>query len=392
MIMELSPQQEKARSEFRAFVDQEVIPRAHENDRQERIGPDLINRLARAGHMGAALPREFSGAGLDMITYGLLHEEVGRGCSSLRSLLTVHGMVAATLLRWGNNNQKEYWLPRLASGEVLAAFGLTEPEIGSDARSIQSTASLDGDYYILSGQKRWITGGQIAGLFLIFAQCEGKHAAFLVERESPGLCLEPISGMYGIRASMLADLRMEECRIPKNNLVGRIGFGFSHVASTALDHGRYCVACGCVGIAQACVEASVSYASQRKQFGVCLKDHQLIQRMIADMITNLKAARLLCRHAGYLRDKGDPASIIETSVAKYFASKAAARAANDAVQIHGANGCSGDYPVERYLRDAKIMEIIEGSNQMQQITISTLGFQEFLPSREDRYWRKQSAS
>jgi glutaryl-CoA dehydrogenase (non-decarboxylating) len=176
--------------------------------------------------------------------------------------------------------------------------------------------------------------------------------------------------VLGLRASMLAELRLEGCRVPRENVVGRAGFGFSHVASTALDHGRYSVAWGCVGIAQACLDACLRYTSERRQFGSYLKDHQLIQQMLTDIITNVRAARLLCLNAGCLRDAGDPRAVVETTIAKYFASTSAARAAHDAVQIHGANGCGSEYPVERYFRDSKIMEIIEGSTQMQQVTIA----------------------
>jgi alkylation response protein AidB-like acyl-CoA dehydrogenase len=189
--------------------------------------------------------------------------------------------------------------------------------------------------------------------------------------------MKPILGMLGVRASMLAELHLDGCRVPQENLVGREGFGFSHVASSVLDHGRYSVAWGCVGIGQACLEASVRYASERKQFGAVLIDHQLIQQMITEMITNIKAARLLCYQAGYLRDLGDPRAIMETSIAKYFASTMVTHLTSDAVQIHGANGCSSEFPVQRYLRDAKIMEIIEGTTQMQQITISKYACQEY---------------
>jgi alkylation response protein AidB-like acyl-CoA dehydrogenase len=337
--------------------------------------------MARRGYWGAVLPKEYGGLDLDMISYGLLAEELARGSSSVQCLLTVHTMVSRALLRWGSRQQKEGLLPALASGGLLAAFALSEPNVGSDAKSVETTATPSGDGYVLDGRKRWITSGQLAGLFLVVARCEGQPTAFLVRRGTPGLTVKPIRGMFGSRASMLAELHLDGCRVAKEDVVGRIGFGFSHVASAALDHGRYSVAWGCVGIAQACLEASLEYAGERRQFGACLKDHQLIQQMISGMITNLKAARLLCLQAGYLRDAGDPRAIMETSIAKYFASTAAAKAAGDAVQIHGANGCSGDYPVQRYLRDAKVMEIIEGSSQMQQVTISQYGFQEYAPAR-----------
>lgn len=374
MKIELTLEQKDNQATFRDFVDREIIPDADRFDLEESIPPELIQKLGREGYLGALLPKEFGGKGLDAIAIGLLNEEVGRGCSSLRSLLTVHGMVAQTLLKWGSKTQQEYWLPRLASGQVIAAFGLSEPNVGSDAKSVETTATFNGDFYVLNGQKRWITFGQIADVFLIFAQCEGKPSAFLVESNTPGLSIQPISGMLGVKASMLAQLSLNECQIPSENLVGRPGFGFSHIAATALDYGRYSVAWGCVGIAGACLEACTRYASQRKQFGTYLKDHQLIQQMVAEIIVNLKAARLLCYQAGHLKNIGDPRAILETSIAKYFAAKTATQAASDAVQIHGANGCSSEYSVQRYLRDAKIMEIIEGSTQIQQVTIAKYHF------------------
>lgn len=378
MKIELTAQQKNAQAEFRAFVNQEIVPQANHYDQKEYTPPKLIEKIANQGYLGAILPQEFGGKSIDIITYGLLNEEIGRGCSSLRSLLTVHNMVAHALCKWGNKSQKEYWLPKLASGEVRAAFALSEPHVGSDAKSIETTATLSDNSYILNGQKKWITYGQIADVFLVFAQCAGKPSAFLVEKNSPGLLIKPISGMLGVRASMLAELHFQDCSIPQENLVGKLGFGFSYVASSALDYGRYSVAWGSVGIAQACLEACIQYTSERKQFGVALKEHQLIRQMITEMIANLKAARLLCYQAGYLKAIGDPTSIIETSIAKYFASTTATKIANDAVQIHGANGCTSEYSVARYLRDAKIMEIIEGSTQIQQITIADYGYQEYM--------------
>ena len=378
MQIELTPQQKNAQAEFRTFVDQEIVPHADGYDREECTPPMLIEKLAQRGYLGAVLPKDSGGRGMDMITYGFLNEELGRGCSSLRSLLTVHSMVSHALLKWGSKFQKEYWIPKLASGEVIAAFALSEPNVGSDAKSVETTASISGDSYVLNGKKKWITYGQIADFFLVFVQYQGKPCAFLVERNSPGLLIKPIFGMLGVRASMLAELHLNDCRIPLDNLVCRQGFGFSHVASSALDYGRFSVAWGCVGIAQACLEACIQYTSVRKQFGVYLKEHQLIRQMIAEMVVNVKAARLLCYQAAYLKDIGDPKSIMEVSIAKYFASVVANKVANDAVQIHGGNGCSSEYSVQRYLRDAKIMEIIEGSTQIQQITIADYGYQEYM--------------
>jgi glutaryl-CoA dehydrogenase (non-decarboxylating) len=378
MKIELTARQKDDQAKFQSFVDREIVPYANHYDSEEYTPPELIEKFARQGYLGAILPKEFGGESMDIITYGLLNEEVGRGCSSLRSLLTVHSMVAYALSKWGSKSQKEYWLTKLASGKVKAAFALSEPKVGSDAKNIETTAELSGDSYLLNGQKKWITYGQIADVFLVFAQCSGKASAFLIEKDSPGLSIQPISGMLGTKASMLAELHFHDCRIPKENLVGRLGFGFAYIASSALDYGRYSVAWGCVGIAQACLSACLQYTNERKQFGVYLREHQLIRQKISDMIVNVKAARLLCYQAGYLKAIGDPTSITETSIAKYFASTAATKIANDAVQIHGANGCTNEYSVARYLRDAKIMEIIEGSTQMQQITIADYGYQNYM--------------
>lgn len=379
MKVELTPEHISEQIAFKNFVNEEVIPFADHYDQQGGIPYELINKLARRGYLGAIMPRDDGGRGMDMITFGLLNEELGRGSSCLRSLLTVHSMVAQTILRWGSPQQRTRWAERLATGECIAAFGLTEPNAGSDARSVETTATISGDTYVLNGKKKWITFGQIADLFLIFALCEGKPAAFLVEKECPGLSSAPIVNMLGARASMLAELSLKDCRIPRENIIGKPGFGFSHIAASALDCGRYSVAWGCLGLAQACLEASVRYAAERKQFGSRLIEYQLIQQMITDMITNVKATRLLCLHAGRLRDISDPAAIMETSIAKYFASITASKASSDAVQIHGANGCGGEYPVQRYFRDAKIMEIIEGSTQMHQIDIARHCYRDYLP-------------
>ena len=357
MNIELTDRQKNDQAAFRAFVEEEIMPEANAYDQEGTTPPELIQKVARLGYLGALAPREYAGSEMDMITFGLLSEELGRGCSSIRSLLTVHSMVIHAILRWGNRQLKEMWLPRLATGEVIGAFGLSEPNVGSDAQSVETTATLCENEYVLNGTKKWTTYGQIADLYLIFARCDGKISAFLVERSAPGLCVKPLNGILGTHASMLAEIHLQDCRIPRENLVGGRGFGLASVATSALDIGRYTVAWGCVGIAQACLDASLRYSSQRKQFGVYLKEHQLIQQMITNMLTNVQAARLLCYQAGYLKDTGDPKTVMATWIAKYFASIAASNAARDAVQIHGANGCSQEYDVQRYLRDTVVMEI-----------------------------------
>jgi glutaryl-CoA dehydrogenase (non-decarboxylating) len=372
--VEFSSHQKQFQTEFRAFADEMIVPYADQFDAEERMPRSLIDELARRKYLAATLPAEVGGLGGDAITFGLLNEEIGRGCSSVRSLLTVHTMVSQAILRWGSGQQKDHWLPRLASGEIIGAFALSEPDVGSDAKSVTTTVTRHKGCFLLNGCKKWITYGQIADLFLLFAQCDGQPTAVLVERNSPGLTVMPLQGMLGTRAAMLAELHLDACEVPDQNLLGGIGFGFAAVAASALDWGRYSVAWGCVGIGQACLEASLAYSQMRQQFGVYLKKHQLIRQMITNMVTNVDAARLLCCQAGYLMDKGDVAVAAEIFKAKYFASTMATRIAADAVQIHGANGCSAAYPLQRYWRDAKIMEIIEGSTQIQQLVIAKHAF------------------
>jgi hypothetical protein len=374
MAPELTKQQEAARRRFRAFVDEQVVPYADQQDREERTRPQILQKIATAGFLAPTVPKEQGGKGMDMLTFGLLCEEMGRGSASLLSLLTVQNMVARAILKWGSAEQRKRWLPALSAGDAISGFALTEPTAGSDAKAVKAAADLRGGDYVLNGEKQWISWGQVAALFLVIAQCEGRPSAFLVERDREGLSIHPVQGMLGFRSAMLAALRMNRCSVPANRLLGRIGFGLSHVAGTALDAGRYAVAWGCVGLAQACLDSCIAHTLQREQGGCALREHQLIQGMIADMFTATAAARMLCHRAGRLKNAGSPESVPETCVAKYFASKAAYKAAADAVQIHGAIGCSPHSPVQRYLRDAKIMEIIEGTSQIQQILIANYAY------------------
>jgi alkylation response protein AidB-like acyl-CoA dehydrogenase len=391
MKIELSEVQKENQLTFRRFAQEHIAPFAAEHDRTQRVSSELLRKIANDGYLGSFLPRELGGRGLDMISYGLLHEEFGKGCSSTRCLLTVHDMVTLAIQRWGSEAQRAAWLPRLARGEIIGAFAVSEPNIGSDANGVESTAVLSEDTFILNGAKKWITFGQVADVFLVLAKSAGKATALLVERDRPGVAVSPIQGMLGMRGAMLAEVTFTDCRVPRRNLVAREGFGLSSVIFTALGLGRYTIAWGSVAIAQACLEACLRYCSARTQFKALLREHQLIQKMLSEMTANTAAARLLCYQAGYLRDVGDPRELMATFVAKYFASTIAMKAALDAVQIHGANGCSSDYSVERHLRDAKIMEIIEGSTQIQEIAISRFGFQEFERQIPEEERSRQSA-
>ena len=367
--MELGAAQAAARAAFAAYVDAHVAPQASAWDRAAATPREAIAHVAATGWLGAVVPREHGGAGMDWVTFGLLNEELGRGCSSLRSLLTVHSMAAYAILRWGSAAQKARWLAPLARGEAIGAFALSEPEVGSDASAVRTAAEPDGDGWVLHGRKTWTTYGQVADVFLLFAQAAGKPIAFLVERGTPGLDVVPLHGITGTRASMLAELRLDGCRVAKEARVAGPGFGLA-VAVATLEVGRYSVACGAAGLVRACLDASLAYAATREQYGAPIGEHQLVQRMLAEMAAGWRAAHWLCQRAGWLRDAGDPAAAHETFVAKYVASTAATRAALDAVQIHGANGCSEAYPVERWLRDSRVLEIIEGSTQIQQIAIA----------------------
>jgi alkylation response protein AidB-like acyl-CoA dehydrogenase len=375
--MDTPPMSVKRQAEFQSFARDRVAPHAAEHDRKQRLSGHIVPDLAARGYLAPFLPAKWGGTSMDMVTYGALHEEIGRACSSVRSLLTVHDMASFTIFRWGNEAQREKWLRPLCKGEVTGAFAISEPNAGSDVNSIETTALPAEDGFVLNGQKKWITCGQLAGVFVVLVRSEAQPTVFLIERHMPGLTIEPLTGVTGTRGSMLALLTFKNCHVPRQSLLGRPGFGANPIALSALGLGRYSVACGSLGIAQACLDASLEYASRTHRFGALLREHQLIQRMITEMITGISASRALCRLAGSLKDEKDPQEIMQTFIAKYHASTAAMRAATDAAQIHGANGCSEDFPVERLLRDAKVMEIIEGSTEIQQITIAGLGYQEF---------------
>lgn len=350
------------RDEFRSFARAEIAPRAAAFDRAGEVDEDLIAKLADAGYLGAA--------DMDEVTFGLLCEEIGAACSSVRSLLTVQNMVARTIARWGSAEQKDQWLPRLASGDAIAGFCLTEPGTGSDAAAVTTSFEDAGDDWVVTGHKLWVTFGRRADVFLVVGRAAAGPVAALVPRDVAGLDLRPVDGQLGLRAAMLAEVVLDGCRVPKANTVAKPGFGFSHVAGTTLDHGRYSVAWGCVGIARGCVEASAAYATERVQFGSPLRDHQLVRRMLTDMQVSTDAARLMCIEAGRLRAASDPRSLEATMAAKYFASTILPRVTNDAVQIHGANGVDPRFAVERHFRDAKIMQIIEGTDQMHQLNLA----------------------
>jgi butyryl-CoA dehydrogenase len=370
---ELTDEQRLIQETAREFTDKEIVPRARDNDRNERFDLELVKMLGDMGYLGPIVAEEYGGRGLDYRTYGLIVEEIGRGDSSARTVVSVQtSLVCSSIQRWGSEEQKHEWLPRLCTGEILGCFGLTEPGTGSDAANLSTRATkIDGGWRI-SGQKMFISMGNYAKLAMIFAQTdpEKKHrglAAFLVPTEADGFTAQAIHGKLGLRASDTAELALDGVEVGDEALLGDVGDGFK-VAMSALDSGRFSVASGCVGICQGCVDASVTYSKEREQFDRPLAAFQLVQEMIADMILDRDAARALVWRAGWLKDMGKP-NTTETSVAKLYATEAAVRCANLAIQVHGGSGYVDDYPVERYLRDARVTTLYEGTSQIQKLII-----------------------
>jgi alkylation response protein AidB-like acyl-CoA dehydrogenase len=363
------------RASARRFVDEYIVPVADGYDRDGRVPDELLARVSAVGLWAPFLPVDAGGSGVSFHAIGEIHEEVGRGCSSIRSLLTVHTMVTWAVNRWGDARVRDEWLPRLASGDALGAVCITEPDAGSDTAGLAASAKRTPYGWRINGTKTWITGGQRADVFLVYAQGDHGLAAFLVARAAAGVEIEPIADVLGTRASMLATVRLHDVEVGRDALVGPESFMAGMVLTGMLDIGRFSVAAGCVGIVQAALDASTAYTSRRRVGGTRLRDLQLIRTKIANMVTDVAAARLLVERAARLKDEGDPETIMVTWIAKYFASVAAARHAREAVQIHGANGCGGRYPVARLYRDAKVMEIIEASTELQQLTIADRAYQ-----------------
>ncbi len=370
---ELTDEQKLIRETAREFTDKEIVPVARDNDRAERFDLDLVKKLGDMGYLGPIVAEEYGGRGLDYRTYGLIVEEIGRGDSSARTVVSVQtSLVCSSIQRWGSEEQKHEWLPKLCSGEILGCFGLTEPNTGSDAANLATRAEKRNGGWRISGQKQWISMGNHAKVALVFAQTdpEQKHrglGAFLVPTDSEGFSSGEIHGKLGLRASDTAELSLDGVEVGDEALLGEVGDGFK-VAMSALDSGRYSVAAGCVGICQGCVEASVEYSKERQQFGKPIASFQLVQQMIADMVVDTEAARGLVWRAGWLKDTGKP-STTETSIAKLFATEAAVRTANQAIQVHGGSGYVDDHPVERYLRDARVTTLYEGTSQIQKLII-----------------------
>ena len=375
MDFELTTAQQAIQDKARQFAEQEVAPVSREADEKGQFPLHLVKRMGELGFLGGPIQPEYGGSGMDYVSYALLCEELGRVDSSVRGFLTVHtSLVSLCIQDWGTEEQKRRYLPRLASGEWIGCYALTEPDAGSDAASIQTTAREDGDNYVLKGQKIWITNGPSAGIAIVFATRDYSLrskgiCAFLVETDTPGFIRERMAGKeLGHRAAEHAHIRFQECRVPKSALLGAAGEGFK-VAMSALDRGRLGVAAGAVGVAQACLDASIAFTKERRQFGQRIADFEMIQATLADMAADVEAARWLVYRAAWIKDRGLPTTKA-TSIAKLFATEAAMKAASEAVLLHGNRGYSNEYPVERYYRDIKGLQIYEGTSHIQRVIIA----------------------
>ncbi len=350
------------------FSRKEIIPIIKDYDRKNEYPFELVPKMAKLGFLGICLPAKYGGAGMDYISLGLLAEGLEYADSSVRETIAVHlALHALPIFQWGTEAQKQAFLPSLAKGENLACFGLTEPNAGSDVAGIQSTARRDGDDYLLNGEKMWITLADVADRFLVFAKIGSGRGtdnitAFILERGWPGLTTGTIHGKLGVRASNTGWIHMSDVRVPADHRLGEEGEGFK-IAMSSLDNARYAVAAGAVGILRACLEESIRYARERRTFGKPIMEYQLVQQMIANMQQGIDVGQLLVWRAGWMKNQG-LRNTRETSMAKWYCTEAARRAADDALQIHGAYGYSDEFNLERYLRNTKSAVIYEGTTQI----------------------------
>lgn len=371
MNFDLTEEQIQVREMVREFAAREAAPHIREWDTQQNYSRDIIDKMGEAGILGLPIPEKYGGLGLDYVSLALACNEFEYVDTSLRVVLSVHiGLNSLTLLQWANEDQKQRFLVPQATGEKIATFGLTEPAAGSDAGAIETTATKDGGDYILNGSKMWISLADVADNFLVFASLdrEQKHkslVAFVVERGMEGFTTGTIKGKLGVRAGNTGEMSFDNVRVPAANRIGEEGDGFK-IAMSAIDQGRFTVAAGAVGLARAAMDASVRYANERETFGVPIGKHQLVQQMIANMVAGHEASELLVYKAAELKNRG-VRNTKETSLAKWYATEAALKAADDAVQIYGSYGFSNDYPVERMLRNARGSTIYEGTSQIHQI-------------------------
>src|SRR5215218_4082416 len=385
--LSLTEENRLVRESARAFVEAEILPHIRDWDANGEVHREVFTKMAEMGFLGAPIPERYGGAGMDYVSFALLCEELERADTAFRVVQSVHvGLNSLTLLQWGTEEQKQRWLVPQARGEKLATFGLTEPGVGTDAGNLQTTARRDGDSYLLNGQKIWISLADLADHFLVFASVDRSKGhrgvtAFVVERGMPGLTTGTLHGKLGIRAGNTGLINLDDVPVPIENRIGEEGEGFL-IAMSAIDQGRFTVAAGAVGLAQACLDASVRYAHERHTFGQEIGEHQLVKQLIAKMAAGTEMGRLLVWRAAWLKNQGRR-NTRETSLAKWHATEHAVQSALDAIQVHGANGYSDEFPVERFLRNAKAAVIYEGTSQLHTVIQAeyALGYREDRPLR-----------
>jgi alkylation response protein AidB-like acyl-CoA dehydrogenase len=370
----LNKKNHAVRRSVRAFCERELMPIAKDLDLEARFPWEVVEKMSKLGYFGIQAPKEFGGAGMDAISYAIVIEEISRACAGLGLCLTVHyGVCVYPIMVFGTDEQKEKWIPPLAKGEKIGAFCLTEPNAGTDPGGIEATAIRDSDHYVVNANKVFVTNGGIADVCLIFARTnsEGGHkgiSVLVAERGTPGFLVGDLEDLCGMRANPVSSIRLYDCRVPVGNLIGKEGMGL-HIGLKALDTGRMGIAAQALGIAQAAFDEAVRYAKERRQFGVPIAKHQAVQMMIADMATQIDAARLMVYRVALMHDQGKPLSQV-AAMAKLFASETACNVTDMAVQIHGGYGYSKSYPVERYYRDARVTRIYEGTSEIQRVVIS----------------------
>jgi len=385
--LQLTPENVLVQESVRDFVAREIAPHIRDWDRGHEMHREVFGRMAELGYLGAPIWERWGGAGMDYTSLGILCEELERADTAFRVVMSVHvALNSLTLMQWATEEQRQRWLVPQARGEKLATFGLTEPDAGTDVAAITTAATRDGDSYVLNGAKLWISLADIADHFLVFATVDRslRHrgiTAFLLERGMPGLSTGTIAGKLGIHAGNTGSITLDRVRVPLEHRIGEEGEGFA-IAMSAIDQGRYTVASGSVGLAQACLDASLKYAHERRTFGEEIGRHQLVKQMIARMGLGIEAGRLLCRQAAWLKDRGQR-NTRETSLAKWFCTDHAVQCALDAIQVHGAYGYSDEFPVERYLRNSKAAVIYEGTSQLHTLIQADylLGYREDRPIR-----------
>lgn len=375
MNFDLTDDQKLVQDMVRDFAEKELKEKAVEIDKSQEFPWDSLKKMAKLGLLGIIVPEEYGGGGMDFVSLAIAIEEISRACASTGVIVAVNNSLTAyPIEHWGNEEQKKKYLPPLCTGEKMGAFALTEPNAGSDAASIETTARLEGDHYILNGSKRFITNGGEAGVYVVFASTnkELKHkgiSAFIVEDGFEGFSRGKHEDLMGIRATANCELMFEDCKVPKENLLGEEGEGFK-IAMGTIDVSRIDIGAQAVGISQGALDEAIKYAKERKQFGQTLSRFEFIQGMVADMATKIQAARLLVLNAAYVKDQGKKRFSLESAMAKWYASEITVEVTRQATQIHGGYGYTKDYPVERMFRESKIMELYEGTSEIQKIVIA----------------------